>query len=186
MNAAEIREKFKEVMADMEQLTVRVAAIIPDYPIGGSSRGQCKLSVDYEPKKGVRSVKQTTNKHGRWCAPKKSVYRGGGMYVVEGPMVENRYEWLNITNDGIYFQAANGDHRWYLKTPLSGHVTTVRRVWTIGGEERVFEPDPLDVVDAWEAWMDGIITLDKMMKQKMKAARADEAALTEAITGEAV
>src|SRR5271166_3752556 len=57
-------------------------ATIDDYPIGRRERGKCRLQVERAAGKGFRTVRTTTNKFGRWCAPKKSTYANNVTVVV--------------------------------------------------------------------------------------------------------
>lgn len=61
----------------------RLVAEINDWPIGGGNRGICKFEVEDGGKKGKRIVRTTTDKHGRWCKPKKDTY-AAAVCVVDG------------------------------------------------------------------------------------------------------
>ena len=77
----EIRAKFAEVRGVIAKSDLCLDATIDDYPIGRRERGKCRLQVERAAGKGYRTVRTTTNKFGRWCAPKKSTYRNS-VYVV--------------------------------------------------------------------------------------------------------
>jgi len=77
---------------------------IDDYPISFSLRGQCKLGVESN-RRGVRSVKTTTDKRGRWCAPKASVYRDGRttkMFVLACHSDVKCPGWITLCVEGGY------------------------------------------------------------------------------------
>jgi hypothetical protein len=52
------------------------AHFIPDYPAGFTARVTKKMWIETDPKKGQRSVANTSQKGNpnKWCAPKKSTY----------------------------------------------------------------------------------------------------------------
>jgi len=55
-------------------------------------------------RRGVRSVKTTTDKRGRWCAPKASVYRDGRttkMFVL-ACHPDERAGWITLCVEGGY------------------------------------------------------------------------------------
>lgn len=60
----------------MNYTNPRTKAQIDDYPIGGSNRGACRFEVEFDKKKGYRTVRVTQNKFGTWCKPKKDTYGG--------------------------------------------------------------------------------------------------------------
>jgi hypothetical protein len=67
----EIRATFAVVRDQLERSHLCLDATIDDYPIGRRERGKCRLQVSRAANKGYRTVRTTTNKAGRWCAPKK-------------------------------------------------------------------------------------------------------------------
>lgn len=60
----------------------RLTAEFSDWPIGGKNRGQCKFAIEDVNGK-YRVIKQTTNKAGAWCKPKKTTF-GGKAVIVDG------------------------------------------------------------------------------------------------------
>ena len=68
------------------------------YPIGRRERGKCRLHVERAKNKGYRTVRTTTNKFGRWCAPKKSTYRNGIYVVVRDYDDAHQGVWLAVGN----------------------------------------------------------------------------------------
>ena len=70
----QIRETFANVRDLVQRNHLCLDATIDDYPIGRRERGKCRLQVERAAGKGYRTVRTTTNKLGRWCAPKKSTY----------------------------------------------------------------------------------------------------------------
>lgn len=59
----------------------RLKAEFDDWP-SGRDRVKCKFEVEYTPKKGYRTSR-TTQKDGRWCAPKYDTY-GDKTVIVDG------------------------------------------------------------------------------------------------------
>lgn len=55
----------------------RLAADFPDWPMGGNKRGRCTFTVEYNPKRGYRFIRQTTGK------PKATTF-GGPAAIVDG------------------------------------------------------------------------------------------------------
>jgi hypothetical protein len=65
----EIRATFEAVRHKIASMDLCLDATIDDYPIGRRDRGKCRLQVERAAGKGYRTVRTTTNKFGRWCAP---------------------------------------------------------------------------------------------------------------------
>jgi hypothetical protein len=87
----------------LEKGTFAMEHTIDDYPIGGNRRGACKMGVESKPNCGIRSVKTTTNKHGKWCAPKCSTYRDGRttkMFVMTSHPEVERAVWVTVSMSG--------------------------------------------------------------------------------------
>ena len=94
----EIRATFDAVRYKIGRMNLCLDATIEDYPIGRRERGKCWLQVERAAGKGDRTVRTTTNKFGRWCAPKKSTYRNS-VYVVVGDYDdEHQVVWLAVGN----------------------------------------------------------------------------------------
>jgi hypothetical protein len=93
MSAAEYEERGPAILDRLGRLKFCAEAIIPDYPIGRRERGQCKLGAEFVKGKGFRTLRQTTDRHGHWCAPKKSTYSPWPIIVVfdEGADREVQY-----------------------------------------------------------------------------------------------
>lgn len=60
----------------------RKSAVFADWPIGGNNRGECRFTVEANAK-GERTMRVTTDKHGRWCKPKYLKY-GQKQVIVDG------------------------------------------------------------------------------------------------------
>ena len=94
----EIRATFAEVRDRLDRSNLCLDATIDDYPIGRSERGKCRLQVERAQNKGYRTVRTTTNKYGRWCAPKKSTYSNSVIVVVRDWDDEHQHAWLSCGN----------------------------------------------------------------------------------------
>lgn len=107
----EVRAQIAEAAEHMADLTYLKEYTIGDYPIGRRERGECRLSFEFHPKKGFRTVRETTNKWGKWCAPNKSTYRDlpHGLLVVTGGITPKEAAWLSIGTHGASLYDANGD-----------------------------------------------------------------------------
>jgi hypothetical protein len=71
----EIRATFAGVRQQIASMNLCLDATIEDCPIGRRERGKYRLQVERATGKAYRTVGTTTNKFGRWCAPKKSTAR---------------------------------------------------------------------------------------------------------------
>ena len=80
--AGEIRATFAACASRSPAAISASTPTIDDYPIGRRERGKCRLQVERAQGKGYRTVRTTTNKSGRWCAPKKSTYSNSLIVVV--------------------------------------------------------------------------------------------------------
>ena len=112
----EIRATFEAVRHKIACMDLCLDATIDDYPIGRRERGKCRLQVERAAGKGYRTVRTTTNKFGRWCAPKKSTYRNSVYVVVRDYDEEHQVVWLGVRQPGCpvrwgsrHVQYANGD-----------------------------------------------------------------------------
>jgi len=103
-----VRQEIDKLEMWLSFAEKRESAVIGDYPIGRQARGYCKLEVEHSPTKGYRTVRTTTNKHGRWCAPKKSTYRTYTC-VIRHPHMRHNALWLCFSAQGVYVNYANGE-----------------------------------------------------------------------------
>ena len=94
----EIRATFESVRHKIGSMNLCLDATIDDYPIGRRERGKCRLQVERAKGKGYRTVRTTTNKFGRWCAPKKSTYRNSVYAVIRHYDDEHQVVWLAVGN----------------------------------------------------------------------------------------
>ena len=174
MTANQIREKFGTLLVQLEGLTVHKTGVIEDYPIGGTNRGKCALQVETN-KRGWRTLKTTTNKHGRWCKPHASTYRTfGECYVVSGDMVEKDFAWLSIsTANGIILTAANYEHAKVFARPFSSSWIRHKAEVSYGTH---YEADAPEVIEAWLEWTSGLQAVGRMMAQKLASVPAAELA----------
>lgn len=162
----EVRAQIAGAAEHMVDLTYLKDFTIADYPIGRRERGQCRLSFEFHPKKGFRTVRETTNKWGKWCAPKKSTFKAlpHGLLVVTGGITPKEAAWLSIGTHGASLYDANGD---CLNLAAAPHWTKPRRerevvrfrmtpIYGLPGsstvEEHVSEPDAPELCDAYDAW----------------------------------
>jgi hypothetical protein len=141
-------------------------ATIGDYPIGRRERGQCRLQVEYDKRKGYRTVRTTTDKCGRWCKPHKGTFRNDITVVVDDLEGERTTGWLAIGERRVYVQYPNGEGFHLVDAPcLSPPRRTEEKTVMVmtplfgspGQEERmehVWPADPPEVCDAWDAWVE--------------------------------
>lgn len=154
-------------------------AIIDDYPIGGSQRGQCRLRVDFNKSKGYRTSRETTNRQGRWCSPKKSIYHTLPSFVVTGDEISQGHEvaWLAFSTTLIYLSHANYSSdvvaRW--PHPCSaprredhhyGFQTHTMNGEKVGESHHILKADPAELCDAWDVWVDGLKSLMALARSK--------------------
>jgi hypothetical protein len=142
----QIRSTFASVRDLIERNHLCLDATIDDYPIGRRERGKCRLQVERTAAKGYRTVRTTTNKFGRWCAPKKSTYHNSVTAVVRDYDEEYQVVWLWAGNPAAQFggaqigvQYANGigialAKCWRYDAPRrqDHHYTTVTRTSRLG------------------------------------------------------
>lgn len=163
MTNEEIRAKAEKSAKFLSSLRFVEEYTIENYPIGGRNRGKCKLTVEHRPGKGFRRIKQTTNKHGEWCKPKKSTYVNAPTFVVEMPGSEMECGWLHMSKiGGIGIMYANGEDHMLFKPPHWAkpsreprHYTIVKRELYSNKEERIPQVTPADppgLCDAYDEY----------------------------------
>jgi hypothetical protein len=167
---AEVKANLASVDLLIAGLTLHHGYTIEDYPIGRRDRGRCEMSYLHNPSKGWRTSRRTTDKFGRWCKPKCSIYDRHPIIVVTGPGVKQEAAWLRF-GCGVYLQSANGGCTTLAKSPHYGQprrephtytmVSTRMSIGTDGispGErtetQHTIEADPPELCDAWDAWND--------------------------------
>jgi hypothetical protein len=170
----EVRSKLAEVRAKLDRYQLFTEHVIGDYPIGRRLRGQCKLSVEYKPGKGFRTVKTTTDKFGRWCNPKKGTYDDGAICVAVSP--NGWAGWLRVGNRSVYLQRANGDcitladspGRCWSKPRREPHPYAIVVRDHLGNvirrENEVLKADPAELCDAWDVWEAGVRALQATVR----------------------
>lgn len=132
---------------------------IEDYPISYSMRGRCKLGIEQKANKGVRTVRTTTDKNGRWCAPKVSTYKDRqdtGVFVLhERP--DQRAGWVFFSlRYGVWLAYANGDTLVACKSPFPSPPRRAAIGYMMNGSRLTLEASPHDEVVAWDAWVKGL------------------------------
>lgn len=162
----EVRSKLAEVRAKLDRYELVREHVIADYPIGRTLRGQCKLSVDYKPGKGLRTVKTTTDKFGRWCNPKKSTYDDGVICVAVSR--DGWAGWLRVGLRSVYLQRANGDcitladspGRCWSKPRREPHPYSITARDHLGNvlrrETHELPAHSPELCDAWGVWEAGV------------------------------
>jgi len=161
------------------------------YPIGRRERGKCNLQVERAAGKGYRTVRTTTNKFGRWCAPKKSTFHNSVTVVVRDYDEEHQVVWLSVGNPAAQYggahvrvQYANGEgialaKCWRNDPPRreDHYYTTVTRTsrlgLTAGGllpenmteerEEHVLKADSPEECAAWDVWVEELKTVRQLL-----------------------
>jgi hypothetical protein len=186
----EIQATFAEVRDQIERSHLCLDATIDDYPIGRRERGKCRLQVERAAGKGYRTVRTTTNKHGRWCAPKKSTYSNNVIVVVNGVDEEHRCAWLCCGHPAgrwgethVYLQYANGASAWLAQCWRSDaprrddhhySTSTAKPILLTeladgkepeyGEEEHhVLKADPAEEVAAWDVWAEELKTVRQLL-----------------------
>lgn len=187
-------EVLRHAYATIDALTFHDVYVIGDYPIGGTNRGQCELSVERHKKtRERRLVRRTTNKYGQWCKPHKSVYAPGIRQVVSGPAIEREAGWLEVVQSGIYLRAANHDISTVALAPCysaprrEAHKYTVssRGVRVIDGagmrwvsgptvDHRELPADDPEICDAWDVWIAGLRSIYDLVNAKILATPKQE------------
>jgi hypothetical protein len=157
----------------------------------GTTR-DCRLQVERASGKGYRTVRTTTNKFGRWCAPKKSTYRNSVYVVVRDYDEEHEVVWLAVGNPAaqwggvhITIQYANGAgfslaKCWRNDAPRR-EPHTYTTTWTksklsITGvgvkteeptqekETTTLEADSPEECDAWDVWVEELKTVRELLR----------------------
>jgi hypothetical protein len=186
----EIRAKFAEVRQMIEGYELSLDATIDDYPIGRRERGKCQLRVERATGKGYRTIRTTTNKHGRWCAPKNSTYTNNVIVVVKGVDEEHQCAWLCCGHPAgpwgethVYLQYANGasaslaqcwrsdaprrdDHHYSISTAKPILLTELvdGKEPEYGDEEHhVLQADPTAEIAAWDAWAEELKAVRQLL-----------------------
>ena len=147
----------------VDALTFHKDYTIDDYPIGGVSRGKCKLEVEFKKHHGWRTKRTTTNRKGIWCKPAASTYQESPIVVVSG-VVSRKGDptgaWLKMDQRiGPYIMFANGDSQMLCEPPCyfrPQREDTGYKVRVNDGEateNMIVADDPL-LCDAWERWFD--------------------------------
>jgi hypothetical protein len=177
----EIRDTFARVRDKISKMYLRLDAVIDDYPIGRRERGKCRLQVERAKGKGYRTVRTTTNKHGNWCAPKKSTYRNAVWVVATHVDGEHDTAWLSVGfpelqygGTSVFLTYANGngvtlakcwrsdpprrDEKRYTTTWTTSRLVISREGLTpesepkVEREEHVLAADPPHEIEAWDVW----------------------------------
>ena len=193
-----IRATFASVRNQIEQSHLCLDATIDDYPIGRRERGKCRLQVERAKNKGYRTVRTTTNKAGRWCAPKKSTYSNSLIVVVRDWDTEHQHAWLSCGDPRARYggahvgvQYANGAgialaKCWRNDAPRREdvHYTSVIRTSNLGitagglrpesiteeRQDRVLTADSAEECDAWDVWVEGLETVRQIVFNAWKEA----------------
>ena len=194
----EIRAKFAEVRQTIQGYELCLDATIDDYPIGRRERGKCRLQVERADGKGYRTVRTTTNKHGRWCAPKKSTYGNAVTVVVRGYGEAHIVVWLSVGNPvaqwggtHVCVRYANGEGYSLAKCwrndaprrePHTYTTTWTKSTLSITGagvetseptaekETRTLEADSPEECDAWDAWVEELKSVRELLRNAWMAA----------------
>lgn len=172
----QIRAALSKAIEFINGLNIVPEFTIEDYPIGSRCRGLCKLEVEAKKGHGFRTKRTTTNKHGRWCKPKCSTYRDDMIFVVAGDGMQRESAWLTLGRFSIWLTYANGDCESVVKGPCDWSPPRRERVpYTltingVQGEKQYHEPDPPELIAAWDAWWEMLGPYRKRMWERWKAA----------------
>jgi hypothetical protein len=171
----EVRAVFAEVDRQIDSMKLCLDFTIQDYPFGRRDRGKCRLQVERAKGKGYRTIKTTTDRNGRWCAPKKSTFTNSLIFVVE--LGDDRGGWLHVGERAVSVghPAGGGDiltesPNWCKPSREPKTYTTASTKYVrdgngfrkIGGEEEqthTIPADPPELCDAWDAWHDCYVRL---------------------------
>ena len=195
----EIRATFASVRDLVQRNHLCLDATIDDYPIGRRERGKCRLQVERAAGKGYRTVRTTTNKFGRWCAPKKSTYQ------------QQRLRWSSTTGTTSTSMPGCG---WATRLPSTAALTSASSTPTAGAsswpsaggmtpravsptlhdghatrrvsaspagglqpenmteerEQHVLEADSPEECDAWDVWVEELKTVRQLLLNVWKEA----------------
>lgn len=171
---------------------------IDDYPIGRRDRGRCEMSYEYHPKKREwRTSRRTTDKYGRWCKPKCSVYVDSPMVIVSGPDLEHEAAWLRTDGRSMYLQWANGASEMLCQAPFwsapnreARTVTWTTRSLSYGAngyqiddvvkqETDTIPADPPEHIALWDAYIEAYKPLYELVKQRSREMLEQAAAVAE-------
>ena len=194
----EIRATFDAVRQQIARMNLCLDATIDDYPIVRRERGKCRLQVERAAGKGYRTVRTTTKKFGRWCAPKKSTYRNCVYVVVRDYDEEHQVVWLAVGNPAaqwggahVTIQYANGegialakcwrnDAPWREPRTLTTTWTKSKLSITEAGVETgepteekdttTLEADSPEGCDAWDVWVDELKAVRELRRNVWTAA----------------
>ncbi len=194
----EIRATFEAVRQQLSRMSLSLDGVIDDYPIGRRERGKCRLQVERADGKGYRTVRTTTNKFGRWCAPKESTYRESVYVVIRDFEDEHQVVWLAVGNPAaqwggahVTIQYANGEgfslaKCWRNEAPRR-EPHTYTTTWTksklsITGagvetgepiqakETTTLEADSPAECDAWDLWVEELKSVRELLRNVWAAA----------------
>jgi hypothetical protein len=135
---------------------------IEDYPCGWSGRCKCELSIDSSVK-GTRTVRRTTDKNGRWCAPKMSTYRerhDAAMFVmVSHP--DHLAGWMVLSKrHGVYLSSANGQAT-VIADPLFSSPPRRKAIGGVmNGQPFTMAASPAAELEAWDVWCRGLDAIE--------------------------
>lgn len=106
-----VRQEIDRFELWLARAEILLSGVIEDYPIGHSLRGKCRLAVEANSKRGYRTVRETTDKNGKWCSPKYSTYSNCPTCVVRHPdLPANRsLAWLTFGMFGVLLRYASGE-----------------------------------------------------------------------------
>ena len=195
----EIRATFAPVRETIASMNLCLDATIDDYPIGRRERGKCRLQVERAAGKGYRTVRTTTNKFGRWCAPKKCTYCNSVYAVIRHYDDEHQVVWLAVGNPAaqwggahVTIQYANGvgfalAKCWRNDAPRR-EPHTYTTTWTksklsvTGGgvgsgepiqerETTTLEAHSSEECDAWDVWVEELKTVRELLLNVWKEAK---------------
>jgi hypothetical protein len=194
----EIRATFEAVRHKIGCMDLCLDATIDDYPIGRRERGKWRLQVERAVGKGYRTVRTTTNKFGRWCAPKKSTYRNSVYVVIRNYDDEHQVVWLSVGNPAaqwggahVTIQYANGEGIPLVKCwrndaprrePLTYTTTWIKSKLSITGagvetgepieekETHTLEADSPEECDAWDVWVEELKSVRQLLLNVWKEA----------------
>jgi hypothetical protein len=192
----EIRATFSGVRHKIGCMDLCLDATIDDYPIGRHERGKCRLQVERAAGTGYRSIRTTTNKFGRWCAPKKSTYTNNVTVVVANLDEEHQHAWLSVGSGGgfegahVCLRYANGDglalakcwrydpprrkdHHYSSQTSKSMSILDIADGKLPEYEEpqpHVFKADSLEECDAWDVWVEELKSVQELLRNAWAAA----------------
>ena len=194
----QIRETFAGVREQIAGMDLCLDATIDDYPIGRRERGKCRLQVERAKGKGYRTVRSTTDKFGRWCAPKKSTYGNAAIVVVRNYDDEHQVVWLSAGNPAaqwggahVCVRYANGEGFTLAKCwrndaprrePHTYTTTWTKSKLSITGagvetgepieekETHTLEADSPEECDAWDLWVEELKSVRELLLEFWKAA----------------